>query len=68
MTINYDQLSDIKKNLNKFPDAKLQIVTKNRDEKTVRELISNGYHFFGENKVQEAQHKFENINDPNLES
>ena len=31
MTINYDQLSDIK-NLNKFPDAKLQIVTKNRDE------------------------------------
>ena len=67
MTINYDQLSDIKKNLNKFPDAKLQIVTKNRDEKTVRELISNGYHFFGENKVQEAQHKFENINDPNLE-
>ena len=51
MAINYDQLSDIKKNLNKFPDAKLQIVTKNREEKTVRELISNGYHFFGENTL-----------------
>ena len=58
MTINYDQLSDIKKTLQKFPNSKLQIVTKNRDERIVRELISNGYYLFGENKVQEAQEKF----------
>ena len=67
MTINYDQLSEINKTLANFPNAKLQIVTKNRDFKTVKELIDKGYHLFGENKVQEAQDKFKNIIDPNLE-
>ena len=66
MSINYDQLSDIKKTLQKFPNAKLQIVTKNRDERIVRELISNGYYLFGENKVQEAQEKFKDINNPKV--
>lgn len=66
MSINYDQLCDIEKTLAKYPDAKLQIVTKNREEKTVRELISKGYYLFGENKVQEAQKKFENIKNSNL--
>ena len=45
----------------------MQIVTKNRDFKIVKELIDKGYHLFGENKVQEAQDKFKNIIDPNLE-
>ena len=67
MSVNYDQLNEINKTLEDFPNAKLQIVTKNRDSKIVRELIDNGYHLFGENKVQEAQEKFKNINDPNLE-
>ncbi len=67
MTINYDQLSEINKTLANFPNAKLQIVTKNRDFKIVKELIDKGYHLFGENKVQEAQDKFKNIIDPNLE-
>ena len=67
MTINYDQLSEINKTLASFPNAKLQIVTKNRDFKLVKELIDKGYHLFGENKVQEAQDKFKNIIDPNLE-
>ena len=40
MTINYDQLFEINKTLESFPDAQLQIVSKNRDEKTVRELIN----------------------------
>ena len=66
MTINYDELIDIERILNKYPDAKLQIVTKNRGEKTVRELISRGYFLFGENKVQEAQEKFKNIKIDNL--
>ena len=67
MNINYDQLSEIKKVLNKYPEAKLQIVTKNRDEKVVRELIDDGYLIFGENKVQEAQQKFKNIKNENLD-
>ncbi len=67
MTINYDQLTEINKTLASFPNAKLQIVTKNRDFKIVKELIDKGYHLFGENKVQEAQDKFKNIIDPNLE-
>ena len=66
MSINYDQLSEIKKTLQRFPNARLQIVTKNRDEKIVRELIRNGYYLFGENKVQEAQEKFKNINNPKV--
>lgn len=67
MTINYDQLSEIENTLKNFPYTKLQIVTKNRDEKIVRELISKGYFLFGENKVQEAQKKFQNISNPNVD-
>ena len=50
MAINYDQLEKINKILKNYPDAKLQIVTKNRDVKTISELINNGYYMFGENK------------------
>tara|TARA_B100001057_G_C22651781_1_gene872350 strand:- start:104 stop:733 length:630 start_codon:yes stop_codon:yes gene_type:complete len=67
MSINYDQLDDINKNLKNFPNARLQIVTKNRDEKTVKELIDKGYYIFGENKVQEAQNKFKNLINPNVD-
>ena len=67
MTINYDQLIDIENTLKKFPNAKLQIVTKNREVKIVKSLIDKGYYLFGENKVQEAQEKFKSINDPRVE-
>lgn len=67
MSINYYQLEDIEKTLIAFPDARLQIVTKNRDVKIIKELISKGYYLFGENKVQEAQLKFKEINDPNID-
>ena len=67
MTINYDQLIDIENTLKEFPNAKLQIVTKNRDVKIINELIDKGYYLFGENKVQEAQEKFKSINDPRVE-
>ena len=60
MTINYDQLNDIEKTLKKFPYTKFQIVTKNRDAEIINELISKGHYIFGENKVQEAQEKFQN--------
>ena len=67
MSINYDQLNDINDYLKNFPNAKLQIVTKNRDGKTVKELIDKGYYIFGENKVQEAQDKFKNLNNPSVD-
>ena len=61
MGINYQQLEKICK-LKNFPSAKLQIVTKNRDVDTINDLISGGYKLFGENKVQEANEKFEDSN------
>ena len=67
MPVNYDELFEINKTIERFNNSKLQIVTKNRDEKTVKELIDNGYYLFGENKVQEAQEKFKNIDNPNVE-
>ena len=50
-----------------FPSAKLQIVTKNRSTETIKELIDKGYNLFGENKVQEANDKFKNLNTTNLD-
>ena len=67
MSINYKQLERINKTLENFPSAKLQIVTKNRDIKTIKELIDKGYSLFGENKVQEANEKFKDLNAPNLD-
>ena len=67
MSINYKQLDRINKTLENFPSAKLQIVTKNRDIKTIKELIEKGYSLFGENKVQEANEKFKDFNASNLD-
>ena len=67
MAINYDQLEKINKILKNYPNAKLQIVTKNRDAKTISELIKNGYYMFGENKVQEANTKFKDLHNSNLD-
>ena len=38
------------------------IVTKNRSEKDINELINQGFKLFGEKKVQEAQLKYQSIN------
>lgn len=67
MSINYNQLEKINKFLKNFPSARLQIVTKNRDTKIIKELIDSGYRLFGENKVQEANEKFKNFELKNLE-
>ena len=67
MPINYSQLKIIDKVLRKHPYAKLQIVTKNRDIITIKELIEKGYTLFGENKVQEAKEKYESLNISNLD-
>ena len=67
MSVNYKQLDRINKTLENFPSAKLQIVTKNRDIETIKELIEKGYSLFGENKVQEANEKFKDFNASNLD-
>lgn len=67
MGINYQQLKKIRETLNNFPSAKLQIVTKNRDVNIINDLISGGYKLFGENKVQEANEKFKDIELANLD-
>ncbi len=67
MSVNYSQLKIINKVLSKHPYAKLQIVTKNRDIITIKELIEKGYTLFGENKVQEAKEKYESLNISNLD-
>ena len=65
--VNYTQLKKINQILEKFPAAKLQIVTKNRDVETIKELIERGYKLFGENRVQEASEKFNKINVNNVD-
>ncbi len=66
MSINYQQLEKINKFLKNFPSARLQIVTKNRDSKIIKDLIDKGYRLFGENKVQEANEKYKNFALENL--
>ena len=61
MHIKYENLLNINKDLQKFPNAKLQIVTKQRKAEFVKELISYGYNLFGENRVQEAKEKYASI-------
>lgn len=61
MPIKFDEIININKLLENYPSSKLQIVTKNRQREIVKQLIQSGYGFFGENKVQEAKEKFNEI-------
>ena len=45
----------------KYPLAKLMVVSKNRPESIIREAIQEGALLFGENKVQEAEKKFDEL-------
>ncbi len=42
--------------------SKLLVVTKNQKEEDINQLIKMGYSSFGENRVQEAERKFQRIN------
>ena len=44
--------------------TKLMIVTKNQSIKDIKELITSGHKLFGENKVQEANLKYQSLNFP----
>ena len=58
MTINFQKLAQIDKDLEKFPHSELLIVTKNQSIADIEQLCKRGYTSFGENRVQEAQKKF----------
>lgn len=64
MAINHSSLekvlSDIK---NISPKTNLLVVSKNRSREDVIELLKKGYRLFGENRVQEASQKFEELNE-----
>ena len=61
MSINLKALEEINSYIQNSK-TKLLIVTKTRTEDDIKKLIDLGYRSFGENKVQEAQKKFSNIN------
>jgi len=56
--IDKSSLQTICETLKKFPNSELLIVTKNRSEEDIQGLINIGLNKFGENRVQEAQKKF----------
>ena len=47
--------------IQQHPLAKLMVVSKNRPESIIREAIKAGALLFGENKVQEAEKKFDEL-------
>lgn len=62
MSINKSKLNEVKFLLNQdFPESQLLIVTKTRPVTDVKKLIQLGISLFGENRLQEAENKFSNI-------
>ena len=67
MSINNNNLQVILKNLENYNKSRLLIVTKNQTTKDVSYLISRGFRLFGENRVQEAELKYNSLDKDNLE-
>lgn len=61
MSINQQNLIEIQKNLKNKKNCDLLIVTKNQSKEDILELLEKGFYLFGENRVQEAIKKYENI-------
>ena len=62
MSINKSNLNEVKGLLKqKHPQAKLLVVTKTRSITDVKKLIKLDVFLFGENRIQEAESKFSNI-------
>jgi pyridoxal phosphate enzyme (YggS family) len=60
--LNHRNISLIQSTLNKNSHkTELMVVSKNRSFEDVRELLEMGYRLFGENRVQEAKTKFQNL-------
>jgi len=62
LTINYSNLNKVLRDIKNYHVAKLLIVTKNQSVSDIQDLIKQGFKIFGENKVQEAKKKFQEIN------
>ena len=61
MTVNFQNLKNINLDLDQYSNSELMIVTKNRKQEDIIDLIEKGYNFFGENKVQEMAGKFSSL-------
>lgn len=61
MTVNIKELREIKKKILSYRNAKLCVVTKNRSADDINELIKQDLHIFAENRLQEAEKKYEQI-------
>jgi len=63
LPINFSNLNSVIANLKSFKKSELMIVTKNQTIQDIEALISKNYYLFGENRVQEAKLKYENLNE-----
>ena len=61
MTINYHNLNKILDVVKHYDLANLLIVTKNQNLNDIRELINKDFKIFGENRVQEAKSKYQEL-------
>ena len=61
MTINYHNLNKILDIVKHYDLANLLIVTKNQNLNDIRELINKDLKIFGENRVQEAKSKYQEL-------
>ena len=61
MTVNYHNLYKILDEVKHYELANLLIVTKNQSPNDIYDLIDKGFKIFGENKVQEAKKKYQNL-------
>lgn len=62
MAVNFESLQIIGDDIFKYnPLSKLIIVTKNRSESEIKEILDREFNLFGENKVQEANKKYLNF-------
>ena len=61
MTVNYKNLEKVLIDIQDYKLTKLLIVSKNQSIDDIKDLIDKGYTIFGENKVQEAKKKFQDI-------
>ena len=61
MPINFQNLEIIESTLKNYDGSDLLIVTKNQQTQDISDLLSKGYTIFGENRVQEAKSKYEQL-------
>ena len=60
MPVNFQNLNEIKASLAHHPNSNLLVVSKNRNIDDIDAIYKSGSILFGENRVQEAQSKFQN--------